>query len=472
MWSGADIILRQAMQFLFTIALVRMLSPTDFGTVALLTLFTGIATAVVDGGFSAALIQNQRVDHVDESTVFWCNLVIGVVVAVAYCAIGPLVAIFYAQPVLSSLMSVMAVNVFLGALGTIHRTLLTKQLNFRLQMRVGLVSAVVSGCVAILMALNGYGVWALVAQIVTMTAVSTCLFWVWHPWRPAWVWSASSAQKLFGFGGYHLVSGVLDVVYAKFYTLVIGKLYSARELGYYNNADNTSQLPGAFLVGVLTRVALPMFSFAADDKSKLRRGVQLSVRGVILINAPAMFGMAALADPLVRVLFGAQWLPAVPSLRVLCLACILLPLHVINLNVLMAQGHSKLMLRLEVIKKVLGVVLTCIGALFGVLGVAWSQVIFSVLALFINAHYSKRFLQYGFVEQLLDFSPPLVVAGLMALVVYLVSQTWHASPAEKLVGLVILGGSLYFFATFVFRLKAVRDVAELIVATSSRKLGD
>jgi len=328
-------------------------------------------------------------------------------------------------------------------------------------MVIGVISAIASGGIAIVLASKGYGVWALALQVIAMTGISTGLLWVCHNWRPRLVWSGASARKLFGFGGYHLGSSLLDIVYIRLYTLLIGRFYSPRELGFYNNADTTAQLPSGFLTGVLTRVALPMFSASAGDKLQLRRGMQLSVRGMMLLNAPMMLGMAAVAEPLVRTLFGAQWMSAVPILRVLCIAGVLMPLHVLNLNVLMAQGHSRLMFRLEVTKKLVGVTLICGGAVYGVMGIAWSQVIFSVLAFFINARYSRRFLNYGVARQSGDFLPVLGVAAVMAIMVYQLSVRWPISPLIELIALVSAGGVFFLAVVWLLGLGALQDVSAL-----------
>lgn len=461
LWSGADIFLRQALQFTVTIALARLLTPSDFGTIALLALFIGIASALLDGGFSAALIQRQDVDHADESTVFWFNLGIGAVMALCLCAVAPAIASFYGVPVLRPLMVVMALVVFVSALGAIHSTLLAKRLDIRTQMKVGLLATIASGGTAAVMAWKGYGVWALAAQAVVMASVTTSLLWIFNPWRPAWLFSHISVRKLFGFGSYHLASILLEIIYGHLYTILIGKLYSTRELGLYNNAANTQQMPGTFLAGVLARVAFPMFSEAAHDKTKLRRGMQLSIRGMMLLHVPSILGIAALAEPLVRTLFGTQWLPAVPILRVLCLAGLWFPLHVINLHVLMAQGHSRLMFRLEVTKKILGVSLIAAGAFYGVMGIAWSQVVFSVVALAINSHYTRKFLDYGVAAQLRDYAPVLSIAIPMAAVVYAIDFYWHPSPLMGLAVLSLFGALLFFGLAWLFRLDALHDVALL-----------
>ena len=334
-------------------------------------------------------------------------------------------------------------------------------------MKIGVIATIASGGTAIVMALQGYGVWALVAQGVVMNIVVTSLLWLFNPWRPAWLFSRASARKLSGFGGYHLASSLLEIIYSRLYTLLIGRLYGARELGFYNNADNTKQMPGGFLSSVLARVAFPMFSAAAHDKVKLRRGMQLSIRGMMLLNVPIMLGIAAVAEPLVRTLFGAQWLPAVPILRVLCVAGLLFPLHVVNLYVLMAQGHSHLMFRLEVTKKTLGVALIAAGTFYGVMGIAWSQVVFSVLALAINTHYTRKLLDYGVAEQLRDYAPVLCIAIPMTAAVYAIGLFWQPAPLIALAVLSIVGALLFFGLAWLVRLDALDDVAALFRRTQS-----
>lgn len=462
LWSGGDLLLRQGLQFVAMIVLARLLVPADFGLVAMLALFTAVAMVLVDGGFSAALIQRQDVDHVDESTVFWCNLCIAAVVSLGLFAMAPAIAAFYGIPVLAPLTRVMSLAVLLGALGTIHSTILTKKLDFRTQAKAGVVAGLLSGIIAIVMAWHGYGVWALVAQAVVMAATMSGLLWWLHPWRPALVFHRASVRKLFAFGGYHLGSSLLEVLYSRLYTVLIGRQFGPRDLGFYSNAETVRQMPVGFFGSLLARVALPMFSEASRDRAVLHRGVQLSIRGVMLLHAPAMLGMVALAEPLVLLLLGRQWLPAVPILQVLCIAGVLYPLHSINLYALMAQGHSGLMFRLEVAKKTIGVVLILIGAMFGVMGIAWSQVAFSLVAMAINTRYTRRLLGYGPSAQLRDLAPALLAATLMAAIIYLVSHSWSVRPMVEVGVLVPLGMLVYVLLIWVVRLDALRDVLALI----------
>lgn len=467
LWSAADIVFRQALQCGVAIALARLLSPEEFGTVALLYLFIGIAAAFADGGFSAALIQRQTVSHTDESTVFWCNLAMGSLAGACLWAAGPTIAGYYKMPILMPLTAALSVDIVLSALGAVPATLLAKRLDFRSQMKLGAVATLVSGSVAITMAWRGFGVWALVVQALTSTAMTTILLWVVSRWRPRLVFSTAAARRLFSFGGYMFGSALLDIIYNRTYTLLIGQLYGVRALGFYNQAETIKQLPVNALAAIFSRVAFPAFAATAHDAVQLRRGVRAAVRGTTLLNTPMVLGLAAVAKPLVLTLFGARWLPTVPVMQILCLGAVFWPLHVINLNALMAMGHSNVFLRLEVVKKVLGVALLVGGTFYGVLGIAWSQVAFGVMAVGINAYYSRRLLDYGVVAQLRDLLPVLAIASPMALCVFGLEADWFGghtrpAPAVQLLCLTTLGTLGFFGVGWVCRLAALKDAVNLL----------
>ncbi|MBK7727673.1 MAG: lipopolysaccharide biosynthesis protein [Gammaproteobacteria bacterium] len=458
LWGGAELLLRQGVQFVAVMVLARLLTPSDFGVIAMLSIVVGIAGVLWDGGFSAALIQRQQVSHVDESTVFWCNLGVGALLALTLCGAAPFIADFYRLPILEPLTRVMALVVLFGALGAIHSTLLTRQLDFRTQAKVSVLASILSAVVAIALAWQGFGVWSLAAQSVVFAVTATALLWWLHRWRPALRCSRESLYRLSGFGGYHLGSSLLEVIYSRLYTLILGRLYGAHVLGLYNNAEVTKQMPVGFIGGLLARVALPMFSAVAGDVEMLRRGVQLSVRGLMLLSAPVLLGIVALAEPLVLLMFGRQWLASVPILRILCIAGLLYPLHAINLHALMAQGHSRLMFRLELAKKTIGILLIALGSMYGVMGIAWSQVAFSLIAFGINTRFTGRFLDFGAWAQLREFTPPLLAAILMACCVYGVSLYWAPSPAQELAGLTAMGVLVFLALVRIARLKAFYDV--------------
>lgn len=461
-WSGADVLLRLGLQFGFGIVLARLLTPEEFGTIALLYLFIGLAGAFMDCGFSSALIQQQNITHTDESTVFWFNLVMGFVMALGLWCTASWIASFFGRPILIPLTKLLALNLFISALGSIHSALLTKRLDLKIQMKISAIATLVSGMIGVGMAWKGFGVWALAAQTLAATSVTTTLLWFLSPWRPTRQISIQAAQRFFGFGSYLFLSGLLDIAYNRIYTILIGKYFGVRELGFYNRADSTKQFPVSLITGVLSRVAFPIFSAAANDKEQLRRGMRLALRSIMLINVPMMLGLMATADHVIPTFFGAQWLPAVPIMQVLCLAGILWPLHVINLNVLMALGHSRHFFRLEITKKIVGSLLIVGGSYYGVLGLAWSQVVFGAVAFLINVHYSKIYLDYGATRQTFDFVPVLLVAGLMAGIVYWLGLFVEWPVPLVLVAQIAVGLGLYLAGCKVFRVQALKEVWRVV----------
>ncbi len=453
--------LRQGLQLVVTVVLARLLSPEEFGTIALLSLFIGISSVFVDSGLSSALIQKQNTTHAEESTIFWFNLTAGIVATIALCITAPYIAAFYDKPILTNIIYVISLIIAVNATGAIHVALLTKRLDFLTQMKIGTIVNLVAGALAIFLAWRGFGIWSLVAQALTSSVLSNLLLWTFSSWRPKLQFQWSSARSLFGFGGYMVAATLLDTLYSKGYSLLIGKFYGTRELGLYSQADNTKQFPTGILAAIIARVAFPMLSAIAEDKVKLQRATQLSVRSAMLINIPMMLGLAALANIFIRVVFGGQWVAATSTLQILCLAGALWPLHVININVLLAQGYSKLVFNLQIIKSILGIILLIAGSRYGIVGIAWSQVALSCMCFFINTHYTKVHLDYGAFKQLRDNLPTLLACIPMISTVYMLSIYWNTTPVLKIFGLTIIGILLFGSIIRLASLTAVKDIQTL-----------
>lgn len=461
-WSGIDTLARQGVQFGITLILARLLTPIDYGTVGLLAIFFGVASVFINSGFSSALIQRQEISDVDLSSVFYFNVGIALLCTLLLCAAAPWIAAFYNMPVLTPLTRLMAASLFIGAFGSIQSTLLAKSLDFRRQCIISLAAVVVSGSVAVFMAWHNYGVWSLAISTVAGTCVSTLLLWLLSSWRPRFLFSVTSVRSLFRFGSFLLISGLLDTLFTRMNTLVIGKFYSPQDLGYYSRADGTQQLPAGLLANIITRVAFPIFAAAHSDKELLRTGLRKAIKMVMMLNIPVMLGMAVTARVLVLVLFGKQWLPCVQYLQILCLGGIFWPLHVLNLDILTAQGHSNLFFRLEVIKKVVGIFILGTACFFGISAIAWSTVVFGVIAFGINAHYSGLFLNYGTVPQMLDLLPYLAASLIMAFCVWSASMLPLQAPLLLLSAQVIIGVASYTLVCFSFRLSTFIESIELM----------
>jgi len=465
LWSAADVFLRQGLQLFITVALARLLSPEEFGTIALLSLFIGISAVVVDSGFSSALIQKQDTTHAEESTVFWFNLAASTIATAVLCLCAPYIAGFYGQPVLVDIIYVVSVTIIFNASGAVHTALLTKRLDFRTQMKIGAMSNIASGAIAVALAWNGFGIWALVAQILSAAIFGNLLLWVFSSWRPLLSFRFSSARSLFGFGGYMVAASLLDTLYNKGYSLLIGKFYSTKDLGLYSQAENTKQFPANMFSAILLRVAFPMLSAISTDKAKLRRAVQLSIRSMMLLNIPMMLGLAMVANTMVEAVFGHKWLPAAAILQVLCVGAVLWPFHVININVLLAQGHSRLVFNLQIVKSIIGIALLVAGSRFGVIGIAWSQVALSCAGFLLNTHYTKSYLDYGATRQLRDNLPAFLACLPMLFVVHALGVYWHASPIMKLAGLSAAGALLFMATSYFAGLAAVKDLFSLFDKT-------
>lgn len=445
-WSAFDVILRQGMQFLVTIALARLLTPEDFGVVALLAIFVGVAGILIDSGLGAALVQRREVTHTDESSIFFFNLGMGAVMALALCAAAPAIANFFDKPVLEPLAQVMAFNLFLNAFGTIHTALLNREMNYRTLAKANAAGALIAGALAVWLAAQGYGVWSLAAGTVVTSLVSVALLWLWHPWRPTWTFSFAALRTYLRFGAYEMAASLADVFSTNLYLVMLGKMHSARDVGIYDRAQRTQQLPITVMMGIINRVAYTAFATISEDKLRLAKGLRQAQSLSMLVNVPVLLLVILLAEPLVLVLFGRQWLPCVPILQVLGLGGLLWPMHVLNLNVLRAQGRADLFFWITIFKKAFTISLTVAASFHGVIAVAWAQVAISIFAYGVNTHYTGKFLAYGGVEQLLHLKRIFFAACPMVAVVYFLDRTIDSSPLISLITMGTIGGIVYLLA--------------------------
>jgi teichuronic acid exporter len=461
LWSTIDIVLRQAAQFGVSIALARLLMPADFGIIALLAFFSSFATVFIQGGLTMALVQRRETSHSEESAVFWCNLAAALLFGALLIAAGPAVATFYGYPVLAPLMGMATVQIVVSALGSVQTALLTRSLELRTLAKAGVASTVVGGAAGVACAAFGLGVWSLAVQITLAAAVNTLLLWWASPWRPTLRCRIADLRGLFGFGAWFSLSSILEVLFSQGFALVLGKLYGVRELGLYNRALSTQQLPTGVLSAIIGRIALPLFSARADDADALRRGLRMALGLVMFINLPMMVGVALLPDLIIDVLFGSKWLPAAPILAIVAWFGVLFPMHVLNLQAVLAQGRSRTYFQIELVKKIVGIVVIGAGSVLGIIGLAVAQLTVNVMAVFINAEPVRRSLGYGVFAQLRDLGGIILPTMVMAAVV-LMLRTWiHLSPLPELAFLSLAGAVTYFALGFGLRLRSFLEAAHV-----------
>lgn len=417
LWSTLDLGFRQGVQFVASVILARLLLPADFGLIALVVFFSSFSVVFVQGGLPEALIQRRVITPEEQSSVFWWNVAGSVVFAAALVAAGPFLGRFYHAPALPGLMTLAAGMTICAALGGVHTALLVRELRFDLIAKAGVCSSLASAGAAVTAAWLGAGIWALGIQMATAAAVYTIAIWSISSWRPTFHFSLATIRHLLSFGGWLSLSTALETLYTQGFALLVGKLYGLSELGLYNRAAGTQQLPANVFSAVIARVAFPLLSMRSEDPAAMRAGIRKANGMAMLVNVPVMIGFVLLPDLVIEVLFGAKWLPAAPILAILAWSGVVFPLHVINLQVLLAQGRTRTYFRVEITKKLIGLSAVLVGSYFGIFGLAIAQLTASATALFINTVPTKRSVGYGLFAQLQDLAGVLVAAAAMAGVV-------------------------------------------------------
>jgi O-antigen/teichoic acid export membrane protein len=464
-WSALESVVRHAIQVAVTMVLARWVAPDDFGVFALVGVVTLFAGTLVDGGLSNALIQTRDPGPQDESTVFWFNLAAAVFVA----ALIVLAGWAFAEPLgLGSRVQLpwaIGAIVVCGALQCVPVALASRALEFRVQAHASLAAVAAGGIVALWLAHRGAGVWALVLQALATSAIQAGLLWVMTRWRPRAAFSVASLRRLFGFGRYVLFANALDAVVGRLYLPVIAQVYSPADLGQFSRAAATRDGPQAILTGMFARVALPLFAGKAEEPPELRASLRRSIVAVMAVNLPTMAALGVMADDLVPVLYGPNWGDSVPLLRILCVAGAFWPLHTANIQVLLAQGRASLLLRTELAKKGILVVVTIAMAMVSLEAVAWGLVACSIAAHGINAHYVRKSLGYGFFGQLRDAAPYAVLAAAMAASIAGVAMLLpSADVVLRVLVLAGVGACVYAAGLVLLQLEAVALLRDLMPA--------
>lgn len=461
-WSFIDSVAGQGIQFIVGIILARMLSPREFGLIGMITIFIAVSESFINSGFSSALIRKKDCTPEDYSTVFFFNLTAGVVFFILLFFAAPSISRFFKEPELKSIVQVLGIVLVIDSATLIQRTILTKQINFKLQTRISVIAALGSGVVAISMAYSGFGVWSLVVQRLCKQAINSFFLWLWNKWKPIAVFSRKSFRELFGFGSRLLVSGLIDTIYKNVYYLIIGKFFSAKELGYYTRADQFNALPSQSLTGVIGRVSYPVLSSIQDDAPRLKTSYQRLIRSTMFITFILMVGMAAVAEPMVVGLIGEKWKPSIIYLQMLCFTGMLYPLHALNLNMLQVKGRSDLFLRLEVIKKTLAVPVIVIGVFWGIKVMIAGMMLNSVVALYLNSYWSGRMIGYPFRQQISDILPSFFLSLAMAISVYLLGLILPYAPILNLLIQVAAGAAFILIFSEIVKFKDYLFIKELV----------
>ena len=461
-WSSIDRFATQGISFIFSIILARILAPKDYGVVAMIVVFTAIAQAFVDSGFSNALIRKPDLKEKDLSTAFYFNIVVGAVCYGVLFFASPFIADFYNTPILSPIIKITALSVPFNSLCVVQRAILTKRVDFKTQAKVSIICTIVSGIIGLVLAYSGYGVWSLVVQSTFAALVNCLLLWIFSNWRPTLTFCRESFKYLWGYGSKLLASGLLDTTYNNIFPIVIGKFYSPVQLGLFSRAQSYSSLLSSNITGILQRSTFPVLSLIQDDDERLRIDYRRLLRVSAYIIFPLMIGLAALAHPLIITMITAKWEACVIYLQVICFAMMWYPIHAINLNLLQVKGRSDLFLRLEIIKKILGVSIMCITIPMGVLAMCCGMVCSSILCVVINTHYTGKLINVGYFRQMKDLLPILAASLATGAIAYAATLPF-TSEYVKLIAGFLAGTIAYVAISIVFKFPEYHEIKSIII---------
>ena len=460
-WGTYERLTSYGITFVVSLIIARILSPADYGIVAMIAIFMGISHVLVEGGFGSALIKKLDRTETDFATVFYYNIAVSLLFYGLLFAIAPMIARFYEMPILVNITRVVGLGIVIGAFGAIHKTKLNIAIDFKTQTKVSMIALFVSGALGITMAYTGFGVWALVFQGLTSVLISTVLLWLFLRWRPLPVFSASSFRELFGFGSKIMLAGLLNTIYDNIYAMVIGKKFSASDLGFYARADSFAKLPSLNISMVIQKVTFPVLSEIQDDIPRLTSSYRQLLKMTAFIVFPVMVFLAALGKPLIEFLLTEKWLPAVPLMQILSFGLMFFPIHAINLNLLQVIGRSDLFLRLEIIKKAMITTVLFITTGFGIIYICLGIVLSSLIALIINTHYTGKFINVGLVRQLMDIIPMLVISIVSGAVAFLPTILVSNLILQLLCG-AISGVAVYWGLSKIFGIEQLEEIMKLM----------
>lgn len=461
LYSSLQLFATQGIGLVVSVILARLLLPAEFGLIAMLGVFMGLAATLINGGLTTSLIRTEHVDEEDYSTVFYFNLAVSILIYIIFVFVAPLIAEFYDQPVLTPIVRVYSITFIINAFSAVQITRLNKLLDFKTQLKVSIPSLVIGCSVGIIMAYKGYGVWSLVWSNIIQALVSTIQFWYFSKWMPLLVFNVKKFRHHFNYGMKLMFSGILDIIFTNAYTIIIGKFFAPAQVGFYNRAETLQMFPVSAINSVIAKVTFPLFATIQNDNDRLKNVYIKIMHMVLFLVVPTLILMAVLAEPLFRFLLTDKWLPAVPYFQILCFNGILYPIHSYNLQILTVKGRSDLFLKLEIFKKVLIVVVIAASFPFGIYGLLYGSVITSVLCFFINTHYSGKFLNYPALQQVKEILPILgvgILSGGMVLGIDVCLNNLSLTDFSRLIIGTISGMLIYASISYLTKLASLFEL--------------
>jgi len=461
----------QVVHFFIGLVLARLLTPSEYGIIGMAMVFIAISETFVHSGLGSALIRKQNCTEADYNTMFYTNIALGLTTfTIVFFAAGA-ISRFYENPDLFLLVRVMAVNLIINSFGLVETAMLTKKVDFKRQTKITFISNVSSGVIGVTLAYLGFGYWSLAIRTICQNVFRVVLLRLSSDWRPQLMYSIDSFKQLFGFGSKILGAGLINTVYQNVYNIVIGKYFSAAELGFYSRAKQFKNLPSQNLEMTTQRVTYPVLASLVGDELRLKAGYKKLVRLSFYVTSTLMLLMIINAREIVLILIGEQWAPVIPYLKIICVSGMLYPLHSLNLNMLNAKGRSDLFLKLEIIKKVLVIPVIAIGIQFGMIVMLWGMVFNSFFAYLLNSWYSAKLINYPTTEQLMDILPTFLHTLIMAGLAFAVGTIAPSHLFLSLFMKTVVALAYLVLAGYLFKVPEFQEIKTLSIEQIKHHIG-
>lgn len=454
-WRFAERCGAQGAAFLASVVLARMLEPSDYGLISLVAVFTNILQVFVDGGLGNALIQKKDADDLDFSTVFYCNIIVCGVLYAGLFAAAPAIAVFYDNLTLTAVVRVLGLTVVLSGIKNVQQAFVSRHLIFKRFFYASLGGTIGSAVLGIYLAYRGFGVWALVVQQVSNTAVDTMILWATVRWRPKKEFSFQRLKPLLSYGWKLLASSLINTIYNDVRQLIIGKVYSSADLAFYNRGKQFPNLIVANINTSIDSVLLPVLSNSQNDRERVKNMTRRAIMTSSYILWPMMFGLMAVSENVVRIVLTEKWMACVPYLCIFCFISGMEPIHTANLNAINAIGRSDIFLKLEIFKKSVGILIILITMNISVFAIGMGSVVYTVFAGFVNAFPNRKLLHYPYMEQIRDILPSFLLSAFMALLIWKLPIS-HMDIGVRLFIQILAGILVYLAGSWLFRLESFR----------------
>lgn len=409
-WSIFEAIAGNGLTFIVMLVLARILGPSDFGLVALTTVFISISQTFIDSGMTSALIRKNKCSQRDYSTVFYYNLIVSFIFFILIFSTSNYISIYFNQDQLKYIFKILPLIIIINAFGIVHKTILTIQLDFKSHYKSNFFATTISGCIAIYLALNNFGVWSLVIFEISKSLFSVSFFWYLSKWIPSFIFSKNSFNELFNYGYKLLLSGLLNTGFNNLFIIIIAKAYSSLQLGLYKKADEFQALPSKQLNTLISKVSFPVLSKIKEKNSKLYSGYKKLISHVMLISIFTMMFLSSISEPLVLIILGEEWILSAQYLELLCFVGLMYPLHSLNLNLLKVKGSSNIFLKLEIFKKILLLPVFYVAWSYGIFPMIYSLLIFNIVGFFVNSYWTNKLIKLSSFEQIKSFYIPLLIS--------------------------------------------------------------